>query len=50
MIIAQGKAAEAAALGSAHPTSSRPFFLVCRAGPSAGAANQEKGAEFILRA
>jgi len=47
MIIAQGKAA---ALCSAHPTSSLPFFLDCRAGPPAGAAIQEKGEECILHA
>jgi len=48
MIMAHGKAAEAAALGSANPASSLPFFLVCRPGRRAGAANQEKGEEFIL--
>ena len=47
MIIAQGKAA---ALCSAHPTSSLPFFLVCRAGPPAGTAIQEKGEECLLHA
>ena len=48
VIIAQGKAAEAAALGSAHPKPSLAFILVCRAGLRPGAANQDKGEEFIL--
>jgi hypothetical protein len=46
MIIAQGKAAEAAALGCDHPIPSLPFFPVWRAVP-AGAANRGKGEGFI---
>jgi len=48
MIIAQGKAAEAAALGSVHPASSLPLFTVRRASSEAGATNREKGEEFIV--
>jgi hypothetical protein len=43
MIIAQGKLAEAAALGSGHPMSILASLLVCRIVSRAGAANQQKG-------
>lgn len=42
MMAAQGKAAEAAALGSAYPTLCLPFFLLRRAGTWASTAEQEK--------
>jgi len=48
IITAQGKAAEAAALGERHPSSSLPLSTVRRAGLPGGAANLEKGKEFIV--
>ena len=48
MILAQGKAAEVAALGKSHPIPTLPFFRVCRAA-GVGAANPEKGEGFIIR-
>jgi hypothetical protein len=47
MIIAQGKTAEAAALGNAHPEPTLPFF---RFGAPAGwRAKPEKGEQIIFR-
>ena len=42
MIIAQGKTAEVAALGNAHPVPTLPFFRVCRA-PRGARQTREKG-------
>ena len=47
MIKAQGQAAEAAVLGKG-PRVEPPIFLVGRAKPLAGVANQEKGEGFIV--
>ena len=48
MMVAQGKAAEAAALGNADPTSHFPLLPVGRAGQPAGAANRQKGKGYSI--
>ena len=47
MIIAQGQAAEAAALGKSQPVITLPFFWL--GAPPGGTANPEKGEQIIFR-